>query len=182
MHKVTIYTDGACLGNPGPGGWAAILKYKDKSKELAEGFKLTTNNRMELLAIIKALETLKFPCQVDLYTDSRYVSNAINQNWIKKWQKNGWKTSGKSKVKNQDLWQRLLPLLDKHEVKFHWLKGHSGDKENEKCDLLARRAAQKDNLLIDDGYISHQQKESPAKSRNSQITDRGDRRTANYFK
>ena len=101
MHKVTIYTDGACLGNPGPGGWVAILKYKDKRKELAQWFQLTTNNRMELLAIIKALEALKFPCQVDLYTDSRYVSNAINQNWIKKWQKNGWKTSGKSKVKNR---------------------------------------------------------------------------------
>ncbi|MBT8764208.1 ribonuclease HI [Desulfohalobiaceae bacterium Ax17] len=152
-YKVTIYTDGSSLGNPGPGGWAAILKYKDKRKELSQGFKLTTNNRMELLAIIKALEALKFPCQVDLYTDSKYVSNAITQNWIKKWQKNGWKTSGKKKVKNLDLWQKLLPLLNKHQVNFHWIKSHNGDEENEKCDLLAKQAAQSDNLLIDTNYV-----------------------------
>ncbi|WP_457572083.1 ribonuclease HI [Desulfovulcanus sp.] len=154
MHRVTIYTDGCCLGNPGQGGWAAILKYKDKRKELSQGFKLTTNNRMELLAIIKALEALKFPCQVDLYTDSKYVSNAITQNWIKKWQKNGWKTSGKNQVKNQDLWQKLLPLLNKHRVNFHWVKAHSGDEENERCDILAKQAAQSDNLLVDVNYLN----------------------------
>lgn len=149
---VTIYTDGSCLGNPGPGGWCAILKDDKHSKELFGGFRLTTNNRMELLAVIEALLALKRPCRVDLWTDSQYVRNAIEKRWIVSWQKNGWKNSEKKPVKNQDLWQRLLPLLSTHQVRFHWLRGHSGHVENERCDKLARAAAQGRNLPEDSGY------------------------------
>lgn len=150
--SVTIFTDGSCLGNPGPGGWCAILTEGERSKELFGGYKLTTNNRMELLAVIEALTALKHPCRVDLWTDSQYVRNAIEKRWIDSWQRNGWKNSEKKPVKNQDLWQRLLPLLATHQVRFHWVRGHSGHRENERCDQLARAAAQKSGLPVDAGY------------------------------
>lgn len=150
--NVTIYTDGSCLGNPGPGGWCAILTEGTRSKELFGGYKLTTNNRMELLAVIEALTALKRPCRVDLWTDSQYVRNAIEKRWIDSWQRNGWKNAEKKPVKNQDLWQRLLPLLAMHQVRFHWIRGHSGHRENERCDQLARAAAQKSGLPTDAGY------------------------------
>lgn len=150
--NVTIYTDGSCLGNPGPGGWCAILTEGARSKELFGGYKLTTNNRMELLAVIEALTALKRPCRVELWTDSQYVRNAIEKRWIDSWQRNGWKNAEKKPVKNQDLWQRLLPLLATHQVRFHWIRGHSGHRENERCDQLARAAAQKRDLPADAGY------------------------------
>ena len=134
---IEIFTDGACSGNPGPGGWGAILRYGDKEKELCGGEKETTNNRMELTAVIKALEALKEPCVVKLTTDSKYVCDAILQGWVYSWQKNGWKKADKKPALNVDLWEMLLPLLKRHDVTFNWVKGHNGHKENERCDQLA---------------------------------------------
>ena len=136
MKNVTIYTDGACSGNPGPGGWGAVLIYGETKKELSGGERETTNNRMELVGVITALEALKTPCQVELYTDSQYISNAINLGWLDAWIKKGWKRKG-GEVKNPDLWQRLVPLLRRHEVKFIWVKGHAENEYNNRCDELA---------------------------------------------
>lgn len=154
MSSVLIHTDGACLGNPGPGGWAAVMRYGDKERELSGGYSLTTNNRMELLAAIEALESLTRPCEVALYTDSRYLADAIEKKWLKGWLKNGWKTAAKKPVKNEDLWRRLIPLLEKHTVRFHWLRGHAGHQDNERCDVLARSAAQRTGLPRDPGFAS----------------------------
>jgi len=136
---VTIFTDGACSGNPGPGGWGAILRFGDAEKELKGGEAHTTNNRMELMAAISALEALKKSCVVDLTTDSQYVRQGIT-GWIHGWKKNGWKTADKKPVKNQDLWQELDALTQKHELEWHWVKGHSGNVGNERVDELANRA------------------------------------------
>ena len=138
-ERVIIYTDGACSGNPGPGGWGALLRYKGHERELSGGDQETTNNRMELTATIKALATLKRVCPVDLYTDSQYVRNGITQ-WIERWKQNGWRTSSKAEVKNVDLWQALDELVQEHQVSWHWVKGHSGQKDNERVDQLARDA------------------------------------------
>lgn len=137
MKNVEIYTDGACSGNPGPGGWGAVLIYNGVEKQLSGSEKETTNNRMELSAIIVALKALKEPCKVTLTTDSKYVCDAINKGWLTSWQKNSWKKADKKPVLNIDLWQELLPLLDKHRVEFIWVKGHNGHKYNEICDKLA---------------------------------------------
>ena len=139
---VTIYTDGSCLGNPGPGGWAAVLECPKADgtlarREMSGGFARTTNNRMEVLAVLEALGALKRPCSVELYTDSQYVAKAVEERWLMGWIKNGWVNSAKKPVKNQDLWKRLPPLLRRHEVHFHWLKGHAGHPENERADALA---------------------------------------------
>ncbi len=135
--RLTIYTDGACSGNPGPGGWGAILMFGEHRKELKGGERDTTNNRMELLAAIEALEALKRPSAVDLYTDSAYVKNGITS-WIHGWKRNGWKTADKKPVKNVELWQRLDAALASHKVSWHWVKGHAGHPENERADELAR--------------------------------------------
>ncbi|MBC7002588.1 ribonuclease HI [Photobacterium sp. BZF1] len=139
--QVEIFTDGSCLGNPGPGGYGTVLRYKQHEKELSEGFFMTTNNRMELLAAIVGLASLKEPCQVDLTTDSQYVRQGITQ-WIHNWKKRGWKTADKKPVKNADLWQRLDNETQRHQVSWHWVKGHAGHPENERCDELARTAAE----------------------------------------
>ncbi len=150
--RVTIYTDGAARGNPdGPGGYGAVISYVDArgqehTKELSCGYKKTTNNRMELMGVIRALEALKRPCQVDLWSDSQYVVKAFEEHWIDKWQKNGWKTAGKKAVKNIDLWKKLLELMAPHQVTFHWVKGHAGQTYNERCDFLATSAADGENL------------------------------------
>ncbi len=138
-EPVIIYTDGACRGNPGPGGWGVVLHYKGVGKELYGGEVETTNNRMELMAVIKALETLKRPSAVRLYSDSSYVLKGITE-WITHWKQNGWRTSAKKPVKNQDLWQRLDAAMARHEINWHWVKGHSGDKGNDRADALANRA------------------------------------------
>lgn len=138
MQDVEVFTDGACRGNPGPGGWGALLRYGNSEKELFGGESETTNNRMELMAAIQALESLNRQCSVQLTTDSVYVKNGITQ-WIAKWRKNGWKTANKKPVKNVDLWQRLDAAVQDHEVTWHWVKGHSGHPENERADLLANR-------------------------------------------
>lgn len=137
MKQVEIYTDGACSGNPGPGGWGAVLVYNKKEKEMSGGEKSTTNNRMELTAVIEALDALKEPCRVTLTTDSKYVCDAINKGWVYSWKKNGWKKSDKKPALNVDLWEKLLNLLDNHKVTFSWVKGHNGHKYNERCDKLA---------------------------------------------
>ena len=141
LPEVTLYTDGACAGNPGPGGWGAILLYEGREKELSGGNKSTTNNRMELMAVIKGLEALKQPCRVDVYSDSRYIVDAINKGWLESWIAKGWrKGRGKSRaqqVKNVYLWQRLVKLLEAHQVEFHWIPGHMGYPENERADRLA---------------------------------------------
>ena len=137
MEEVTIYTDGACSGNPGPGGWGAILMHKEHKKEISGAKADTTNNVMELTAVIEAL---KYPCKVDLYSDSAYVVNAFLQNWIVGWQKNNWKTSGKTDVKNKELWQDLIELTQMHNVTFHKVKGHADNEYNNRCDELARNA------------------------------------------
>ena len=137
MKNVEIYTDGACRGNPGRGGWGAVLVYNGKEKELSGGDKLTTNNRMELSAVIAALGALKEPCRVTLTTDSQYVVNAIEKGWLESWKKNKWRKSDKSAVLNVDLWEQLSALLEKHEVNFVWVKGHNGHPYNERCDALA---------------------------------------------
>lgn len=141
MKRIEIFTDGACSGNPGAGGWGVILRYKDLEKELSGGEAMTTNNRMELTAVIEGLKALKEPCNITLYTDSRYVMDGIEK-WIYAWKKNGWKTTNKkSAVKNVELWQMLDELREKHEIRFVWVKGHAGHPENERCDELARLAA-----------------------------------------
>lgn len=136
--KVTIYTDGACSGNPGKGGWGAILIYGDVVKELSGGEDNTTNNRMELKAVIEALKALKSPCDVEIYSDSAYVVNAFTQKWIDGWKKKNWKTAGNTSVKNVDLWKELLSLMQNHKVVFKKVKGHSDDELNERCDKLAK--------------------------------------------
>ena len=138
MKKVSIWTDGACSGNPGPGGWGAILVYNGNEKELFGGEAETTNNRMELMAAIEALNALKTACDVDLYTDSAYVRNGILQ-WLEGWKRKGWKTADKKPVKNQDLWQALDEARARHSLRWHWVKGHAGDPMNERADELARR-------------------------------------------
>ncbi len=142
MKQVTIYTDGACSGNPGPGGWGCVLMYNQHKKESSGGAESTTNNRMEITAALEALKLLKEPCQVDLYTDSAYLCNALEKKWLETWSKNGWKTASKSNVENQDLWKALIVLLEKHHVQFHKVKGHADNEFNNRCDKLAREAAQ----------------------------------------
>jgi len=143
MKQVTIYTDGACSGNPGPGGWGAILSYGGHEKELSGGQRETTNNRMELTAVISALKALKEPCQVALYSDSRYVIDALSKGWVYGWQKNGWKKSDKKPALNVDLWEELLPLIRLHKLEYHWVRGHSDNEKNERCDRMAVEESRK---------------------------------------
>ncbi len=152
MKKIDIYTDGACSGNPGAGGYGIVMLYKGIRKELSQGYRVTTNNRMEMLAVIKALECLKEPCQVTLYSDSKYVVDSITKGWVYGWKKRGWIKSDKKKALNVDLWERLLPLLEKHQVEFIWVKGHAENVENERCDELARGAIASGDLLEDENY------------------------------
>lgn len=140
LKKVTIYTDGACSGNPGPGGYGAVLIYNGNEKEISGGEKSTTNNKMEMMGVIKALELLKEKCDVEIYSDSAYVVNSINNNWVYSWKKNNWIKSDKSKAKNIDLWERLLELIDYHHVKFVKVKGHADNEYNNRCDKLAVKA------------------------------------------
>lgn len=152
MKNVTIFTDGACSGNPGPGGFGAVIIYGETRREISDGFKLTTNNRMEILAVIEALKILRQPCNVNLYSDSKYVVDAIKKGWLQKWQKNNWLRNKSQPVSNIDLWQNLLPLLQFHNVNFIWVKGHNDNQENERCDYLARSAINSPTLNIDFNY------------------------------
>src|SRR5262245_42243538 len=152
LPHVSIYTDGACLGNPGPGGYGIILLSGDHRKELSGGYRLTTNNRMELMAAIKALAALKKPCRVELFSDSAYVVNAVEKAWARRWQANGWYRPNKQMAENRDLWEQLLTLYNSHQVRFHWIKGHAGHPENERSDQLAFQAARLPDLPPDPGY------------------------------
>ena len=158
MH-VDIYTDGAARGNPdGPGGYGSILEYVDTKgelhvKEISQGYVRTTNNRMELMAVIAGLEALNRPCRVEVHSDSKYVVDAFNQHWVDGWLKKGWKRGKNEPVKNVDLWKRLLAAKERHEVTFHWVKGHDGHPQNERCDTLATTAADGENLLTDEGIV-----------------------------
>lgn len=137
MKQIEIYTDGACSGNPGPGGWGAVLRYNGREKEISGGEAQTTNNRMELTAVIAALECLKEPCAVELYSDSKYVIDALSKGWAVSWRKKGWIKSDKKPALNVDLWERLLKLTEAHEMRYHWVKGHADNEYNNRCDALA---------------------------------------------
>ncbi|UCH95197.1 MAG: ribonuclease HI [Candidatus Aminicenantes bacterium] len=151
--KVIIYTDGGCIKNPGTGGYGVVLLHEGKRKELSAGFRRTTNNRMELMACIEGLKALKYPCSVNLYSDSQYVVNGIKKGWAKRWRRNGWMRNLIEPAENIDLWKELLDLCDTHSVKFSWVKGHAGNRENERCDRLAKKAAaNKKNLLQDTAF------------------------------
>ena len=143
MKKVVLYTDGACSGNPGPGGYGAVLIYGGVEKEIFGGEKSTTNNKMEMMAVIKGLEALKESCEVEVYSDSAYIVNAIEQGWIESWKKNGWRKADKKPVKNVDLWEKLLELMEKHSVTFNKVKGHADDEYNNRCDRIAVREREK---------------------------------------
>ena len=151
--RVTIYTDGACIGNPGPGGYGAVLLYNEHRKELSGGYRETTNNRMEIMAAIVGLRALKAPCEVTLYSDSQYLVNAMMKGWAKKWRAFGWmRNKNKDPAINPDLWAQMLELCDTHVVEFKWVRGHSGNKENERCDFLSVQAAKRGNLPADAEY------------------------------
>lgn len=150
--RVVIYTDGSCLGNPGPGGYGAILDFRGHQKQLSGGFRLTTNNRMELLAVIEGLAALKEPCDVTLYSDSTYVVKSIEAGHAQDWKARGWRRKGNRPVLNPDLWERLLQLCEAHQVEFKWVRGHSGHAQNERCDALAVAAARGEDLAVDQEY------------------------------
>jgi ribonuclease HI len=152
LNQVIIYTDGACTGNPGPGGYGVIIFQDGKQRELTGGRRLTTNNRMELLAVIEALSVLKGQGDITLYTDSRYLVDALEKKWLSTWRNNNWRKSSRQKVLNKDLWQQLAELLESHPTRFIWVEGHAGNKYNERCDLLSRRAAARKDLPADPGY------------------------------
>ena len=154
MKPVDLYTDGACSGNPGPGGCAAILVHGPHRKEITRGFRRTTNNRMELLAVLLGLRALKDPCIVNIHTDSRYVMDAIDEGWLQRWKTNGWRTTARKPVKNADLWNDLDAELAQHDAHFHWIKGHSGHPENTRCDTLAVAASKAPELEIDSAFES----------------------------
>jgi ribonuclease HI len=149
MKQITIYSDGACSGNPGPGGYGTIIKYNGVEKELSGGFRNTTNNRMEIMGAIAGLEALKEPCEVTIITDSQYLVNTIEKGWAEKWKANGWMRNNKDKALNVDLWERMLKLTQVHNVTFNWIKGHNGHPENERCDSLAVSAASRRDLPVD---------------------------------
>ena len=151
-NRVTIHTDGACLGNPGPGGYGVVLMHNGRRRELSGGFRNTTNNRMEVLAAIVGLGDLDEKSTVTLYSDSQYLVNAVEKGWAKKWRANGWMRNKKEPALNPDLWARLLDLVEGHQVEFRWVRGHSGDPENERCDQLATGAARGRDLSVDTGY------------------------------
>lgn len=159
MTQVTVYTDGACSGNPGPGGYGVLLKSGKHTKEMSQGYRRTTNNRMELLAVIVALKTLTRPCEVTLYSDSRYVVDAIEKNWAKSWKARGWKKADKQPALNADLWAEALDQLAKHKVKLVWVKGHASNEGNNRCDEIAVAASRTPNLLSDEGYERARQPE-----------------------
>ncbi len=152
MKHVTIYTDGACIGNPGPGGYGAVLLYEGNRQELSGGYRRTTNNRMEIRAVLAGLRSLKEPCRVTVFSDSRYVVDAMSKGWAESWRDKGWRKRDKTPALNPDLWEEMLDLSERHQVEFRWVKGHAGDPENERCDELAVAAASGGDLAHDEVY------------------------------
>jgi len=152
LPQVVIYTDGACTGNPGPGGYGVILKSSRHRKEISAGYRRTTNNRMELMAVIAGLAAVKVHSQITLYTDSQYIADSINQRWVFQWKEKGWRRGKREKAQNIDLWEKILQLLDEHQVEVKWVRGHVGNPENERADVLAVQASRNPHLLIDEYY------------------------------
>lgn len=152
QKSVNIYTDGGCLGNPGPGGYGVVLRYGEHEKRLSGGFRLTTNNRMEIMGAIVGLEALKSPCSVTLYSDSKYLVDAMSLGWVRRWKANGWRRNKTDEAVNPDLWERLLTACERHTVKFVWIRGHAGHQYNEICDALSKKAASSQDLPVDEGY------------------------------
>jgi len=152
LKEIIIYTDGACSGNPGPGGYGCVLRYNKNRRELSGGFRKTTNNRMEIIAAVKGLESLKYPCRIELYSDSKYLVNAIEKGWAKRWKANNWMRTKTEGAKNPDLWEKMLGLCAIHQIKFIWVKGHASNEENNRCDELAVEATSGSELPIDEGY------------------------------
>jgi ribonuclease HI len=182
LKEVTIYTDGCCIKNPGPGGYAAILCYSNHEKEFSGGFQLTTSNRMELMAAIMGLEALKEPCFVTLYSDSKYLVDSVAEGWVNRWKSNNWFRNEKEKAINIDLWEILLSLCDKHTVKFEWIKGHAGHQYNERCDTISKREASKKNLPIDKEYENNSKmmnQENPNLQLNYQVPEKSKQKLAN---
>ena len=174
-RQVTIHTDGACSGNPGPGGYGVVLQLGGRRKEMSGGFRLTTNNRMELLAAIEGLSALNRPCAVSLYTDSKYVADAVNKGWARRWRANGWRRGKTEKAVNPDLWARLLDLLDFHDVEIVWVRGHAGDPGNERADALAVAASKSADLAADSEYESAMRRTPPASANRAQRRGRAGR-------
>ncbi len=172
---VTIYTDGACLGNPGPGGYGVVLMFMKHRREISLGYRETTNNRMEVLAAIVGLEAIKEPCRVTLFSDSQYLVNAISKGWAQRWQANGWKRNKKERALNPDLWERLLAVCERHDVEFKWVRGHAGNEENECCDRLATQAAETSATEIDSVYESLSSSPSGASGRANTAGRTGER-------
>ena len=164
LKHVTIYTDGACVGNPGPGGYGVVLIYKGRRRESSGGFRRTTNNRMEILAAIAGLEALRERCRVTIHSDSKYLVDAVEKGWARKWKANGWRRNRKEMALNPDLWERLLNLCDHHEVQFKWVRGHAGNTENERCDYLSIESARQPQLPADEGYEAPQRNRAEARS------------------
>lgn len=162
MKRLIVYTDGACIGNPGPGGYGVVMKYSEQRKELSGGFRKTTNNRMELYAVIAALESLKEPCEVRIYSDSRYVVESYSLGSARRWRANGWMRDRKNPALNVDLWERLLDLCALHRVTMSWVEGHAGDQENERCDQLSNQAARRPGQPADEAYESGRTRQSAA--------------------
>jgi ribonuclease HI len=152
LRQVEIYTDGGCIGNPGPGGYGVVLKHGSHRREISGGFRRTTNNRMEILAAVIGLQALKEPCRVTLYSDSEYLVRAMSEGWVTRWQAQGWMRTRKEAAKNPDLWESLLEAAESHTIEWRWVRGHAGNRENERCDWLAMRAAQGKGLPVDEGY------------------------------
>jgi ribonuclease HI len=152
MKHITLFTDGGCIRNPGPGGYGIVLTYGSHRKELSGGFRRTTNNRMEIYAAIRGLEAIKEPCRVTVYSDSQYLVNAMQKGWAEQWRANGWRRGNRERAINPDLWERLLNLCKIHRVRFEWVRGHAGQTENERCDRLAGDAARGSDLAVDEGY------------------------------
>lgn len=149
--RVVLYTDGSCLGNPGPGGWAALI-IDGETREISGGFTRTTNNRMEINALVQGLKSIPENSRVSAYTDSKYLHDALDKGWLQKWRKNGWRTSSKTPVKNRDLWEELISLLEKQNLTLNWIQAHNGQRQNERCDELAKQEAQRTDLPVDVGY------------------------------
>jgi ribonuclease HI len=165
MQRVTIYTDGACDGNPGPGGYGAILIKNSDRKEIAQGYRLTTNNRMEIMAVLEALKSLEKPSEVTVYTDSKYVADSINQGWVQTWRESDWVRKGGKRVPNADLWRALLQLIEMHDVEFKWVRGHAGVPGNERADALSYAAIDRMNPIEDEGYLQELELEQLAPSK-----------------
>jgi len=165
LPQVVIYTDGACTGNPGPGGYGVILKSSRHRKEISAGYRRTTNNRMELMAVIAGLVAVKESCRITLYTDSKYIADSVNLKWVFQWREKGWRRGKREKAQNVDLWEKILPLLDEHEVEVKWVRGHAGDPDNERADFLAVQAIRNPHLQSDEYY----EKQHARKERQSEI-------------